>query len=175
MPSVGAFNLSLVRGCAHYCKLNSLGSLRRVTAAGATVICPRRARVYVRQPPRLLKNPRETRYSASWIQDLWSPCCDTLRSSTGHNQFHGKIHYLAEYLLMTVAAGWAVLLILRHFGGGVTVILCRVYCAVVVHGLFVSEFSFVSRMFLVSLGEYWFLRELFETLNDRCILGLWAV
>lgn len=48
MPSVGAFNLSLVRGCAHYCKLNSLGSLRRVTAASATVICPRGARVYVR-------------------------------------------------------------------------------------------------------------------------------
>lgn len=33
LQAVGAFNLSLVRGCAHYCKLNSLGSPRRVTTA----------------------------------------------------------------------------------------------------------------------------------------------
>lgn len=59
--AVGAFNLSLVRGCAHYCKLNSLGSLRRVTAASATVICPRRACVYVRGTPCLVKNGRGTR------------------------------------------------------------------------------------------------------------------
>lgn len=50
--AVGAFNLSLVRGCAHYCKLNSPREPRGlgVTAAGGTVICPpRAARVYVRE------------------------------------------------------------------------------------------------------------------------------
>lgn len=48
LQAVGAFNLSLVRGCAHYCKLNSLGSSRRVTTMRATVICPRGTCIYVR-------------------------------------------------------------------------------------------------------------------------------
>lgn len=47
LRAVGAFNLSLVRGCAHYCKLNSLGSPRRVTSMRATVICPRGTCIYM--------------------------------------------------------------------------------------------------------------------------------
>jgi len=47
LQAVGAFNLSLVRGCAHYCKLNSLGSPRRVTTMRATVICPRGMYIYI--------------------------------------------------------------------------------------------------------------------------------
>ncbi|KAI4489957.1 hypothetical protein M0804_004139 [Polistes exclamans] len=42
--AVGAFNLLLVRGCAHYCKLNSLENPWCVTAGSATVICPRRVK-----------------------------------------------------------------------------------------------------------------------------------
>lgn len=79
VPSVGAFNLSLVRGCAHYCKLNSRGNLRRVTATSATVICPRTGpRVYVKDT---VKNGPPTRCPSSWIQDLWSSSTrHTLRS-----------------------------------------------------------------------------------------------
>lgn len=79
--AVGAFNLSLVRGCAHYCKLNSPREPRGlgVTAAGGTVICPpRAARVYVRERggegrslSLSVKNGRGTRCPSPWIQDLW--------------------------------------------------------------------------------------------------------
>ena len=72
----------------------------RVTAASATVICPRRARVYTyggwvgwgRMLRVLVKNGRGTRCpSSSGIQDLWLSCRDMLRSLTGSDQLNAKI------------------------------------------------------------------------------------
>lgn len=96
--AVGAFNLSLVRGCAHYCKLNSHGNLRRVTAGSATVICPRRERVYTYGTPCLVKNGRETRCPSSWMRDLWLPRCDTLRSLP---EVINLAKYVTRYLSIT--------------------------------------------------------------------------